>query len=44
MKKIKEQIEVIATFTEGWQERFTKAAYELWKECKENENKLKSAS
>jgi len=43
MKKQEEKIEVVATFTEGWQERFTKAAYELWKECNKNKDKLKTA-
>jgi len=30
--KQKPKIEVVVTFTEGWQERFTKAAYELYLE------------
>lgn len=39
MKNHKRKIEVVATFTDGWQERFTKAAYELWVECSETEYK-----
>jgi hypothetical protein len=31
----KKDIQVEVVFTEGWQERFTKAAYELYQEIEE---------
>lgn len=40
MAKQKRKINVIVTFSEGWQERFTKAAYELWLKCKMDEAKV----
>ena len=39
MRKSKEKPNVIVTFTEGWQERFTKAAYELWLDCRAKQSK-----
>lgn len=33
--KDKRKIEVVVTFSKGWQERFTKAAYELYQEIEE---------
>lgn len=44
MKKVNQEANVIVTFSEGWKERFTKAAYELWAECKEDDTqKVKTA-
>jgi hypothetical protein len=31
MKKQEPEIEVIVTFSEGWEERFAAAQYKLWK-------------
>jgi hypothetical protein len=39
MKKEKQKIEVEVKFTEGWQERFTKAAYELYLEVEDEKHK-----
>jgi hypothetical protein len=39
MEKKKSEIEVQVVFTEGWEERFTKAAYEYWIERKKDERK-----
>ena len=36
--KEKKKIEIVATFSDGWQERFTIAAYELYLRAKEDEN------
>lgn len=44
MAKQKRKINVIVTFSEGWQERFTKAAYELWLKCKQDELRRKEPS
>ena len=43
MPRQSQKINVVVTFSEGWQERFTKAAYELWLSCKSEEitNKTK---
>jgi len=37
--KQKRKINVVVKFSEGWQERFTKAAFELWLKCKMDEAK-----
>ena len=39
MKK-KREIEVVVTFSEGWEERFAKAAYELYLQIEKSKKEI----
>lgn len=39
MQKEKQKISVITTFTDGWEDRFAKAAYELYLDIEKRKQK-----